>query len=163
VTWITATKLHLSQDGVVDWSPKRPPPRRRRLPIGSTLAIAVLGWWLLLGAAIAWLVSEPAVSATPTPFTGVPGQTARIHRPAVPAHPIAANRAGLDAFQRSIRENDEGLLEEAYMVSNWFAVGHGQMIRITAVDGDAIQIELLEGPYAGRPAWVATQDLGPTQ
>jgi hypothetical protein len=114
--------------------------------------LVVVGWWLLLGGAFVWLVREPTVLATT-------GQTARIHRPTVPAHPVAANRAGLDAFQRSIRENDEGLREEAYVVSMWFAVSHDQLVKIIAVDGDAIQVELLEGLYAGRHAWLTTQDL----
>src|SRR5918994_7320287 len=98
----------------MDRPPNRQAPRRRVRPSGGALMLVVVGWWLLLGGAFVWLVREPTVLATT-------GQTARIHRPTVPAHPVAANRAGLDAFQRSIRENDEGLRDEAYVVSVWFA------------------------------------------
>jgi hypothetical protein len=38
---------------------------------------------------------------------------------------------------------------------------HGQLVRIVTVDGDAIQIELLEGLEAGHRAWLKARNLAP--
>ena len=132
-------------------------------PPALGLAGVVVAWWLLLAGAVAWLGDEPTAAATPKPFAAVPGEMARIHQPSVPVRPVAATRAGFNAYQRGIRDNNAVALEEAFVVSEWYAVGHGEWVRVVAVDGDAAQVELLEGGYAGRLAWMTMQELSPPQ
>jgi hypothetical protein len=125
------------------------------------LVIAVVLWWLLIGGAVALSLPSSARSAVRGPLAIVPGQTAHIHQPGMPSWPVPVNRAGFDAFQRGARESDEAAMEEAFQVSAWISASHGQEVRIVAVDGDAVQIELLEGAYMGRRAWVKPRHLGP--
>ena len=120
----------------------------------------VVLWWLLIGGAVALSLPPPARSAAPRPLIAAPGQTARIHQPGMPSWPIPVSRVGFDAFQRGVREGDEAVMDEAFQVSEWIEAAHGQRVRIIAVDGDVIQIELLEGTYAGRRAWVKPRNLG---
>jgi hypothetical protein len=115
----------------------------------------VVGWWLILGGVTLWLMPEPTASAT------AEGRIARIHQVGLPRLPVPVSRTGFDAFQRGIRESDEVAMEEAFEVSEWIHVKHGQQARILRVDDDAIQIELLEGEHTGRRAWLKSTNLGP--
>ena len=132
-------------------------PRRS----SAGLLVLIVAWWLLIGGAVALTLAAPAKSASPTPFAVVAGQTARIHQPGMPSWPIPVDRAGFDAFQRGAREGDEAAIEEAFQVSEWIHASHGQAVRIVAVDGEAVQVELLDGAYLGRRAWVKPRHLGP--
>ena len=125
------------------------------------LVVAVVLWWLLIGGAVALSLPSPARSAAQGPLVAVPGQHARIHQPGMPSWPIPVSRAGFDAFQRGARESDEAVMDEAFQVSEWISASHGQEVRIVAVEGEAVQVELLEGAYAGRRAWVKPRHLGP--
>jgi hypothetical protein len=140
---------------------KPQPGRRRRGLSGSALTLIVVGWWLALGGAVVWLMHEPTASATSTPSALAPEQMARIHQPGMPSWPIPVSRAGFDAFQRGVRESDEAAIEEAFTISEWIDARHGQAVRIITVDGDAVQVELLEGTYAGRQAWLKARNLSP--
>jgi hypothetical protein len=42
-------------------------------------------------------------------------------------------------------------------------VTHGQEVRIVTIDGDAVEIEVLDGPYAGRRAWLKAGNLEPAR
>jgi hypothetical protein len=125
------------------------------------LIMGVVLWWLMIGGMVALALPAPARSATPRPLVAVPGQTAHIHQPGMTSWPIPVSRAGFDAFQRGARESDEAAMEEAFQVSEWIDAAHGQAVRIVTVDGDAVEIELLEGTYAGRRAWVKPRHLVP--
>jgi hypothetical protein len=133
---------------------------RRRPPAG--LVVAVVVWWLLLAGAIVWLMPEPAASASSRRVAVVPGQTARLHQPGMPSWPIPVERAAFDEARRGFLESDEILIERAFATSEWLAASHGQAVSIVAVDGEAVQVELLEGPDAGRRAWVQPRHLGPS-
>jgi hypothetical protein len=100
-----------------------------------------------------WLMPEPTASARSK------GQIARIHQVGLRQLPIPASRAGFDAFQRGIRESDEDSIEDAFAVSEWIYVTPGQEVRIVTIDGDAVEIEVLDGPYAGRRAWLSTKNV----
>jgi hypothetical protein len=127
----------------------------------NVLAGIVAGWWLLLGAAVVWVMSEQAVSALPTSFATAESQVARINHPGPIRWVIPVNRVGFDAFKRGIREGDQSAIEEAYEASEWIEATHGQAVRIVTRDGSAIQIELLEGAYTGRRAWLTMGNLTP--
>jgi hypothetical protein len=136
--------------------PARQHPTHRRTGLAaSALASIVVAWWLLLGAMMTWLMPEPTASAQST------GQIARIHQVGLQRLPIPTSRAGFDAFQRGIRESDEDSIEDAFTVSEWISVTPGQEVRIVTIDGDAVEIEVLDGPYAGRRAWLGKKNVGP--
>jgi hypothetical protein len=124
----------------------------RRPPAG--LVVAVVAWWLLLGGAIIWLMPEPAASASSR-------QVAHLHQPGMPSWPIPVERAAFDDARRGFLEGDESLIERAFATSEWIAASHGQAVSIITVDGEAIQVELLDGPAAGRRAWVQPRYLSP--
>jgi hypothetical protein len=151
----------LFEDGRMEWPPKWHAPCRPWHPIGSTLAIVVISWWLLLGGALIWVLSEPLASAMPTPVTAVEDRIARIHHPGPIRWAVPVNRAAFDAFQRGTREGNQTLIHDAYELSEWIEATHGRAVRIVTVDGAAIQIEVLEGTYEGRRAWLTVRDLGP--
>ena len=125
----------------------------RRLPRLPTagFVIAVVAWWLVIGGAVALTL----------PFAAVPGQAARIHQPGITWWPIPVSREGFDSFQLGVRESNESKMNEAFEASEWIEARHGQEVRIVAIDGDAIQIELLEGAFRGRRAWLLSRHLGP--
>jgi hypothetical protein len=152
VSQVTADPNDLIQDGHVERPSRWYLLRRRWRPIGSTLAIVVISWWLLLGAALIWVSPDPLAKAMPTPFDVVEDQIARVHHPGPIRWAVPVNRAGFDAFERGTREGSQTLIDEAYELSEWIEAAHGQAVKIITVDGDAIQIEVLEGMYAGRRA-----------
>jgi hypothetical protein len=117
----------------------------------------VLGWWLILGGVIVWLMLEPTVSAA------AEGRIASIHQVGLPRLPVPVSRAGFDAFQRGVRESDEDAIENAFAVSEWIHVTPGQEVGIVAIDGDATEVEVLDGPYVGRRAWLKARNLGPAR
>jgi hypothetical protein len=130
--------------------------RRLGLAAGG-LTVVVLGWWLILGGAALWLIPEPTVSAA------AKGRIVRVHQVGLPRLPVPVSRAGYDAFRRGVRECDEDAIEEAFTVSEWISVTPGQEVAIVTVDEGAIEIELLDGPYAGRRAWLDTKNVKPLQ
>jgi hypothetical protein len=127
------------------------------------LVVAVVAWWLLIGAAVALTLPAPASSATatPTPFGVAAGRDARLHQPGMPSWPIPVERAAFDDARRGFQESDEDLIERAFATSEWLDASHGQAVTIVAVDGDAVQVELLEGTFRGRRAWLLPRHLGP--
>jgi hypothetical protein len=112
-------------------------------------------WWLLLGAVVVWLMPEPTASAN------AEGHIARIHQVGLRQLPIPVSRTGFDAFQRGVRGSDEVSIEEAFAVSEWISVIPGQAVRVVTIDGDAVEIEVLDGPYAGRRAWLDAKNVRP--
>jgi hypothetical protein len=126
----------------------------RRVGLGSgTLTVVVVRWWLILGAVTVWLMPEPMASAS------AEGQIAHIHQVGLPRLPIPVSRAGFDAFQRGVREADEDAIDDAFAVSEWIDVIPDQAVRTVQVDGDAIEIQVLDGVYAGRHAWVRASNV----
>jgi hypothetical protein len=153
VTPVTSGWSAGSYDGRVDWSwTRRSTIRRVGLGSGS-LTVVVVSWWLILSAVTVWLLPEPTVSAS------AEGQIAYIHQVGLPRLPIPVSRAGFDAFQRGVREADEDAIDDAFAVSEWIHVIPGQAVRILQVDGDAIELQVLDGVHAGRRAWVRASNV----
>ena len=138
--------------------PRQPRHAYRRLGLAAGgLTVVVLGWWMLVGGLVVWLMPEPTVSAA------AKGHIARVHQVGLSRLPVPVSRAGYDAFQRGVRESDEDAIEEAFAVAEWIHVTPGQEVRIVTVDGDAVEVEVLAGPYAGRQAWLHTKNVRPLQ
>jgi hypothetical protein len=66
-----------------------------------------------------------------------------------------------DEVQRGYRESNEALIDHAYTAYEWIEVSHGQAVRIVTPDGDAVEVELLEGRYQGRRGWLTARQISP--
>ena len=91
----------------------------------------------------------------------MPGVQAHVTLPGMKALPIPVSRLGFDTANRGFAESDEDAIEFAFAVSEWIEVSDRTAVRIVTVDGDAVQIEILDGPWAGRQGWVKPRQLGP--
>ena len=138
--------------------------RRRVLRRGGTvggLAALVMTWWLLIAAVVVQTSPVPT-SAAQTGGAGlVPGQTARMFLPGMSWLPIPVERAAFDEYQRGVREGDEDAMEHAFTAYAWIRISHHDAVRVITVDGEAVQIELQEGGYAGHRGWLKPRQLVP--
>jgi hypothetical protein len=125
-----------------------------------SLTVIVLPWWLLIGAAVQTLPA-PAASAPKAGAEVSFGQTARIHLPGLSSLPIPVERVAFDESQRGFRESDEDAIEHAFTAYAWIEVSHHQSVRVVAIDGGAVEVELLEGRHAGHRGWLKTRQLSP--
>jgi hypothetical protein len=89
----------------------------------------------------------------------VAGEVARLYQPGMPYWPIPVERQAFDEYQRGSRESDEGAIEHAFAAFEWFEVAHGQAVRVVEVEGEAVQVELLDGQNAGRRGWLKPRHL----
>ena len=89
------------------------------------------------------------------------GARARIRQPGIPNWPVPTSRLAFDEFQRGARESDGSAIEHAFEVSEWIAVNHDDAVRVVAIDGEVVEIELLAIPHVGRHAWVLRHQLTP--
>jgi type IV secretory pathway protease TraF len=139
--------------------------RRERLPAPGgrqpavALTIVVLTWWLVVGTVVVSMLSAPAASAPTMSFAVAPGRTARINQPGIPVWVIPVERAAYDEYQRGFQESNEELIEHAFTVFAWIEVSHHDAVRVVAVDGEAVQIELLDGRSGRRQGWLKTRHL----
>jgi hypothetical protein len=124
-------------------------------------AVTVIGWWMALAGVVTLLVPAPAASATRTAHRPMPGSRAHVALPGMQALPVPVSRLAFDTAQRGFAESDEDAIELAFAMSEWIAVSDRDAVRIVAVDGEAVEIELLDGPWAGRRAWVKPRLVGP--
>jgi hypothetical protein len=130
--------------------------RARILPAWGVAAIvgpsaAVTIWWFLVFGAVAFVA--------PTSFE--PGMLARIDAPGMIAWAIPESLIELHAYNLANDLADEVALEAALAATTWIAVADRQQIRVIRIDGAAAQVELLDGPYAGRLGWVPARRLNP--
>jgi hypothetical protein len=126
------------------------------------LTILFAAWWLLASWAVVWIMPESTASAAPTPNRIVSaGVAVRIAQPGRPPFPIARDRSAFDAMQSGAFALDESTITLGVVTFEWIKVEHGQKAYVIALDGDAAQIEMLEGEYAGDRAWIHRGDLAP--
>src|SRR5215207_2087090 len=119
--------------------------RARILPMRGVAAIVVPSaaltiWWFLVFGVVAVVV--------PTSFE--PDMLARIDAPGMIAWSIPESLTELHAYNLANDLEDEVALEAALAATTWIAVMDRQQVRVVRVDGAAAQVELLDGPYAGR-------------
>ncbi len=131
---------------------------RQSAAVSSITGIVVL-WWLLIGMAVVQTTPAPVALAVVAGVVPVPGQTGRIHLPGMSWLPIPVERAAFDESQRGYRESDEAAIEHAFTAYEWIRVSHHDAILVITVDGEAVQVELLEGPYLGRHGWLKPRHL----
>lgn len=127
----------------------------------ASLGTLVVVWWLAIAGAVAQLLPPPAASSPIQAAVPVVGRTAHIHQPGMPGWPIPVDRPAFDEHQRGFRESDEEAVERAFTMAAWIDVRDGQHVLIAAVDGEAVQVQLLDGPSAGQQGWLTARHLRP--
>lgn len=125
---------------------------------GMALPGLVLAWWLTVGGIMVWMLPSTA-HTTPGSLPLTRGQAAQIYQPTIRGWPIPTERAAFDLFQRGARESDEDAIDRAFVEYEWLPVWHGQWVHILNVDGEAVQVELREGPHAGRTGWLRHRNV----
>ncbi len=140
--------------------------RRRGPSLGAVgLTAIVLTWWLVVGAVVMQALSPPAQSAELTATAQASGSLSNVHLPGLrPAHvafPVAVEHVAFDMARRGYTESDEEMILEAFATHEWIHVVHGQAVRVVSRHGGAVQVELIDGPHAGRRAWLADTQLAP--
>jgi hypothetical protein len=136
--------------------------RRRRRRTGVIgLGIFSATCWLVIVGALVLTVPAPGAAAPKGGAVLVPGWTARINQPGMPDWPIPVDRLAYDEYHRGFRESDDEAIDHAFAAFEWITVQDRQAVRIVEVDGEAVQVELLEGPNAGRRGWLKPRHLAP--
>jgi hypothetical protein len=123
------------------------------------LAVLVLAWWVSIGTVVVATLPASVASAPRREFVVAPGQTARIEQPGMTYWPIPADRAAFDEIRRGYQEGDEDAIERASRATTWLKVSHGEAVRVLAVDGEAVQVEMLDGASAGHRGWLLKRHL----
>jgi hypothetical protein len=129
----------------------------RRLPV--LLLVVVATWWLLIAGIVAAAMPSRAASAPKVEYRVAPGQLANVYLPGLSWLPVPVDRQAFDEAERGFRESDEAAIDRAFDDYEWIRIGHGQWVRVVAVDDRAVLAELVEGAYAGRRAWVKARHL----
>jgi hypothetical protein len=119
----------------------------------------VVVWWLLIAAAVVVTLSPSATSAPGAGAAPIPGRQARIHQPRIEAWPVPVDRQAFDLARRGFHESDDALVDRAFESFEWVRVSHGDPVRIVTVDGEAVEVEFLDGPHSGRRGWVQPRHL----
>jgi hypothetical protein len=117
----------------------------------SWLIVTLMIWWVLLGGVFVWLLPERVAAA--------PGQRAYIRQPGIRDWPVPTTRLAFEEFQRGTRESDESAIEGAFAAAEWLTVNHGDEVQIVTMDGEIVEVELLDGWYAGRRVWLMRRQL----
>jgi len=123
------------------------------------LTVVVGTWWLVVGAVVVSMLPIPALSARQPDFVVAVGRTVRINQPGIPVWVIPVERAAYDEYHRGFQESNDEVIEHAFTAFAWIEVSHRDAVRIVVVDGEAVQVELLEGRSGGRRGWLKTRQL----
>lgn len=107
------------------------------------------------------LVPESVSSAPQGAFQPTVGQRARATGIGWHPLPIPVTRAGFDEAQRGFAESDEAAINNAFEAYEWIELAERTTVRIVQVDGEVAEVELLDGPFASRTAWVRLRHLEP--
>jgi hypothetical protein len=126
-----------------------------------SFTICLVIWWLLIAGVLVLTMQVPVASAPKAGLIVAPGWTGRINQTGMPVWLMPADRLAYEESQRGFRESDEEAIERAFTGSEWIEVFHRQAVRIVEVDGEAVQVELLEGWNVGRRGWLKPRHVGP--
>ena len=132
---------------------------------GGSVALALTVWvvagWFVVAGVVTLIGTAPAAATPIGRFVAVPGRTAQIYQPGLPAWPVPVDRLAYDEYQRGFQESDDEAIEHAFAAFEWIEVADHQAVLIIAVDGPVIQVELLTSPNIGRRCWLHTRKLAP--
>jgi hypothetical protein len=125
------------------------------------LLVGVTSYWLLVFAAISLAAPVPAKAARTPHAVFVPGSLATIYAPPLKEWPIPTDRTTFDDYQRAVRESDEGGITDVIGRPGWVPVADQQRVRVAAVDGTAVRVELIDGQHTGERGWPLARQLRP--
>jgi hypothetical protein len=125
------------------------------------LWVAVVIWWLLVSGIIAIMITttEPAGEADAVFY--IPGQDAHLVAGHLGSWLIPSNHATFDDHQGRVLAGRGRIFTDAISQPGWIRVVEGPAIRVIAVVGDAVEIELLESPGTGGRGWIHMVYLRP--
>lgn len=123
----------------------RTTPKRDGMPKELWLG---LGAFILLG--MLWLAWPSATSsrAPAAPSLGQVGSTGQIVEGV-----LWVDQAGQRAWDRAYADRDQRGQDRAFALFETLHVTGSPRVRVTARDGELMQVELLDGPLAGRRGW----------
>src|SRR5688572_6873 len=127
----------------------------------ATLALGVMLVWLVIFAAIVFTVPTVSTPAHRLGLTVAPGRTAHLHAPPLSDWPIPVGRMEFDAYNLALDSDDEVAIAKVEAIADWIIVAADQAVLVLYVDGDAVQVELLDGADAGRRGWLKRRHLVP--
>ena len=133
----------------------------RRSLSGATLALALgvtLVWLAIFGA---MLLTMAAMAPPPAGLTIEPGHSAHLSARPLTEWQIPVGRMQFDAYQLALDADDELALAKVTAVAEWITVTDQQKVLVLVVDGDAVQIEVLDGADVGRRGWLRRRQLSP--
>lgn len=138
---------------------RRPGSARLVGPLPVLLLVVVGTWWLLIGGIVAAAMPSRAASAPKVENRVSSGQLMSVYLPGLSWLPVPVDREAFDETERGQREGDEAAVDRAFDTYEWIRIAHGQGVRVVTVDDRAVLVELAEGAYAGRRAWVKPRHL----
>jgi hypothetical protein len=123
---------------------------------------------LVLGVMLAWLgifgIIELAMPPMALPSNGItlePGRSAHLQALPVPEWSIPVGRLEFDAYNLALDRDDEKALAIMATVAEWLPVRVNQEVLVVLVEGDEVQVELLDGADGGRRGWLRRKHLAP--
>lgn len=137
----------------------------RRATAVALVSAAVAAWWLVVGVAVVTMLPAAAASSTGVATAAADGPLMHVHLPGLASSPVPfpafVGRAGYDAARQGFDLSDEDLIDATFANHDWVTVLHGQAVRIVRRDGEAVEVELVDGAFAGRRAWLSARQVAP--
>src|SRR5215216_5203759 len=133
----------------------------RRWVSWASLALGLsvtLVWLAIFGAVVL------AMTAIAPPAAGLaiePGHLAHVKASPLTEWSIPAGRVQFDAYQFALDADDEIALAKVAAVTEWITVTDQQVVLVLLMDGDAVQVELLDGADVGHRGWLTRGQLVP--
>lgn len=135
------------------------------LLIGSGLGVLLYGAQMVPSRASSGPAQSPPTALPFPTATTIPlatmGRTVRLVTDSQGRALIWVNRTGISAWDRAYNEHDERGMAQVLRLYETLWVPEGTWVQVVALDGDAVQVELSNGPQAGRRGWARTSALRP--
>jgi hypothetical protein len=141
-------------------SSSRVPARRwRGVAAGIGVGMVSATCSLLMMGLLALAMPAPSAAAQRDAAVLVAGSTAHILQPGMMDWPIPVDRRAFEEYHRGALQSDDEAIDHAFAAFEWIKVRDGQAVRIVEVDGQAVEVELLEGASVGRQGWLQPRHL----
>jgi hypothetical protein len=125
------------------------------------IALGVTLVWLGIFEAITLTVPIEATPANRLMLAPEPGRPAHLHALPGPEWSIPVGRLDFDAYNLALDRDDERALAIIVAVAEWLPIRADQPVLILLAEGDAAQVQLLDGANTGRRGWLKRKYLAP--
>lgn len=119
--------------------------------------VILAGFILLYGVGRAWKLKPE----TPENHTLHKGEVAVLTSATGQAIWLAEKKDTTRVLQNAMGRQDRPALDQAESAQTAFPATTGTQVRVTVEDGSRYQVEILDGPAAGRRGWVEFEYLRP--